>query len=116
MGVILVGSVLPAAWLPDSGGFPPGFDKWVHAGFYFVLAILVAGAVGRGGARSAVTAAAAALVLSTSFGTLIEVIQDQVGRDAQIGDVGADLLGAAAGLVVWLSARHRTPSPTEEGP
>ena len=82
--------------LPSPG---PGLDKLAHACFYGVLGLLVARA-----GRSLPVAILAGLLV----GGLDEWFQAGVGRDADLLDLAADLLGATLGGWLYLrTARGR---------
>jgi hypothetical protein len=78
----------------DVPGSPPGVDKLVHLGLFLLLALTGrwAGVVG--------TALGGVLV---GYAAVSEVVQglDVVGRNASVADWCADVLGVAAGLLLW---------------
>ena len=90
---------------PDLPPIPGGVDhSVVHALEYAVLAVLLLrGLVGRRWQGVTLGAAGLAVVLATLYGLTDEVHQRFVpGRTAEIADVVADVLGAAAGAgLVW---------------
>lgn len=112
--VALGGAVLWAAALfwqsssSDAGSFlgflPSGSDKVLHAGAYAVL----------GGLLTAATSnPVLGVALAIAYGVSDEIHQSFVpGRDASVGDLVADAVGAAlgAGLVVYLVRRSRARS------
>jgi VanZ family protein len=74
-------------------------DKLLHALAFAVLSALLVGAFARGAARVARTLAVAAL-LATVYGATDEWHQLHVpGRDAELGDLVADAVGAVAGAL-----------------
>jgi VanZ family protein len=76
-----------------------GGDKLVHALLFAVLAWLLCGSR-RGGPAAGWLAGS--LVLAVAYGGLTEGVQALVGgRDPSLGDLGADALGAAAGVLVF---------------
>ena len=81
----------PPSDVPSS---PPGVDKLVHLGLFLLLALTGRWAGIRRGVLGGVLVAYAALS---------EVVQglDVVGRDASVADWCADVLGVAAGLLLW---------------
>lgn len=109
-----VARIAPAAlwaasiWFLSSMPDPPGAgalsiphaDKIAHAGLFFVLAVLLRVA----GARRW-----AAFAAATAWGVVDEAHQAFVpGRDADLADLAADAVGAAAGAwIVTSFARRR---------
>jgi VanZ family protein len=92
-------SVLLLAWLPIHDVGAPS-DSVNHAFAFFVLC----GLAGTGWMQAPKWRLFAGLLF---LGGLIEVVQSFVGRDAAWHDVGADLVGIAAGLFVLLLLRLR---------
>jgi hypothetical protein len=89
--VSLVVLFAPAAGVP---GAPPGVDKIVHGGLFLALTV-----TGRwAGLRPA--ALGSALVV---YAAVSEVLQglDGIGRSASVADWIADVVGVAAGLLLW---------------
>lgn len=89
-------AALAVAWfsLRPNPGVPPatGWDKLDHAGAFALLALL--GTLGGVAARLPLGAAL------LGYGAAIEVAQAFIpGRSAEWGDVLADAIGVAAGLV-----------------
>lgn len=82
------------------------FDKVTHIGAYFVLAALLVPALRRG---------AAAIIIATLFGVLIETVQGLMtqSRNADILDALANFIGAMLGAGLWLAMarRQNTKSP-----
>ena len=103
-------SSLPAGATPPSPISFPGDDKVVHAALYAVLGGLLRVALGRSGP---------AVALAAAYGVTDEVHQAFVpGRDADVFDGLADLLGAALGAAVaartwrtWRGSRARDGTP-----
>ena len=85
------------------------YDKVVHASAWAVLASLAAGgAAARGWSARATIAFAVALGLA--YGLVDEWHQSHVPhRDAELGDVCADLVGSVVGasLLAWVYRRRR---------
>jgi VanZ family protein len=77
-------------------------DAFAHAGAY--AALTVAALVWPTRRPTLLTFFARAVVV-LAFGVALEEAQRLVGRDAQIGDVGANALGVLAGLVIALLGR-----------
>lgn len=98
--VICLVAVLLLAWLPVHDVGAPS-DTVNHAFAFFVLC----GLAGAGWMQLPKRWLFAGLLF---LGGLIEVVQSFVGRDAAWHDVGADLVGIMAGLVVLFLLR---PSP-----
>jgi VanZ family protein len=88
----------------------PGADKVGHATAYFAfsLLLLLAGVWRPGRVHGVWKGPAPALALAVGYGAVLEVVQGMVGRDAQILDVLADLLGAMVALLVWSIWRRRS--------
>jgi len=105
--VAAVAMTLVIAWftLTPVSPMPPlrvdHSDKLSHALGFFFWALLAAGAWR--------FPAWTVLAVAAVFGGMIEIVQPQVGRDAELADLVADLVGAAAGLWVarCLMARPR---------
>lgn len=77
----------------------PGLDKLFHFGEYLVLGVLFARAVGAPAARRALWSGA---LLGLCVAMLDELYQSTVpGREADVVDAIADVMGAAAGALVW---------------
>jgi VanZ family protein len=92
---------LPGSALPDEGLFNlPYFDKYVHFGLFAVLLFLW-----RFFFDGAAKFTWILLGLAFCYGLAVEVIQHYwvANRSFDMLDVAADMLGAAAGLIVWTS-------------
>lgn len=90
---------------------PLGLDKWLHAAFYTVLAILGSVAwrsVGSGPGVAAVRAAA----LAVAYGGLVEWMQSFLPREPSFADWAADVVGGVAGAGGWWLVKGR-PDGTE---
>ena len=97
---VLAGAVMPAVWLwPDRVrivSWLDHIDKWAHLLVFAFLAVWFAGQY----RRSAYWRIAAGLV---GFGILIELCQGLISyRSAEWPDLGADVIGIAAGLSLAL--------------
>ncbi|WP_411965370.1 VanZ family protein [Haloferax sp. YSMS24] len=98
---VFVASVVPT----PPGGLTPtgpfgvvGLDKWVHAVGYAVLGFGCASALQARQAREMGIAVAAAGL----FGATIELVQALVPyRSFSLLDMGANVLGAFVGVVLW---------------
>jgi len=105
--LLLVVSLVPA---PETGGPTPeplgiAPDKWVHAGGYGALTVLLAWA------RDSRTVAAVALVagLALGYGGGIELLQTLVpSRSLSAADMVANAVGAVGGASVWLGLTRWT--------
>lgn len=100
-------SSLPAGSTPTSPFSFPGDDKVVHAALYAVLGALLRVALGRTGP---------AIALAAAYGATDEVHQAFVpGRDADLFDWIADVVGAVVGAVsaarAWRSSRGGDGAP-----
>ncbi len=92
---IAYGTLTPVAEMPES---PSGVDKLYH---FVSFAALVLPAIAAQ-PRNALWLAP----LAVAYGGLIELIQPQVGRSAELGDFVANSLGVAFGVLVGVAA-HR---------
>jgi VanZ family protein len=85
----------------------PHFDKMVHAGMYFVLALLII----RPFKTFRIPVWTGTLAFSLFIGGIIEILQWAVTseRSASWGDFSADMAGALAGLLIygWLVAGRK---------
>lgn len=100
-------SSLPAGSTPTSPFSFPGDDKVVHAALYAVLGALLRVALGRTGP---------AIALAAAYGVTDEVHQAFVpGRDADVFDWIADVVGAVVGALsaarAWRSSRGGDGAP-----
>ena len=95
---VLVLSLLPAAQLPEVRVW----DKFQHMLAYVALALWFGGVVPR--RRYALVVAGL-----MTYGVLIELLQGwmQQGRHADLGDLGANATGIAAGLLLALTPMGR---------
>lgn len=92
---------LPGSALPNDGFFSlPYFDKYVHAGFFAVLLFSWRFFFDADKRFTWIL-----FGLAFCYGLTVEVIQHYlvVNRSFDLLDVAADMLGAAAGLIVWTS-------------
>jgi hypothetical protein len=100
--LILVLCWTPADWLPvpetgGSGWDLPHKDKFVHAGMFFVFAVLWLAATREKPGRFALVAAAGiALAIVTELGQNLPSLR----RDGEVADALADSVGVVVGL--WL--------------
>jgi VanZ family protein len=88
---------------PDVVGPSNVWDFFAHASAYAALTVSAIIWPGRSGAS--VGRDIARTVLVVAFGAAMELAQRLVGRDAQIGDVGANAIGAGVGFILMLAAR-----------
>jgi hypothetical protein len=85
--------------IPASMG-PPGSDKWHHFAAYAGLSILLAARLACN--RSFTWKLASAMLgVVALFGAIDELSQIPAGRDAEIGDLLADVFGAVIGLFAF---------------
>lgn len=106
--LLLVASLVPA---PETGGpslpAPLGIalDKWVHAGSYGALTVLLAWSRG-----SRDLAAVAVLVaVAVGYGGGIELLQGLVpSRSPSVADAVANTVGAVVGGGLWMALRTVT--------
>ena len=89
----LAAAMMPAFWSEQSADIP-NFDKWLHAVAFCLLAIWYCGQY----ARNTFVWIACGLVV---YGALIEMGQALVPyRTAEWGDLLADCLGIALGIII----------------
>lgn len=86
------------------------FDKWVHAGVFFILAVLLVRAITLAYLRAThLTATLFALSICIPYGGLLEIMQGSLfdGRSADVYDFIANSFGAVCGVLVYrkLAAR-----------
>ena len=94
-GVILVLTLSPTNPTPPVS--VAHVDKLMHALAFFMWAALVTAGWRWPGWL--------VLIVAAGFGGVIELVQPLTGRDAELADLGADMVGAAAGF--WLGLRLR---------
>ena len=105
LGVVFGLSSIPDLKPPGAG--IPGIDKLFHAGEYAVLGALW-GRARRGGRWPALQGALVGLVV----GSLDELSQGRVpGRQMDLLDASADLLGATCGCLAWSRWTRRRRDP-----
>jgi len=93
-------------------------DKLLHVAAFTGLGVLVLGASHGGLRRLVPGAAVGAVLLTAGYGVVDELHQSTVsGRDASVGDVVADIVGALVALAIfaWVVARRPKP-PEASGP
>jgi VanZ family protein len=88
------------------------FDKWVHAGIFFILALLLMRAIKRTYSDAThITTVLLALAVCVPYGGLLEVMQGTLFRDrsADWMDFVANSFGAVCGVLVYrkLAARMK---------
>ncbi len=99
--LLLVVSLFP---VPETGGAPPAplgiaLDKWVHAGSYAALAVLLAWAR----ESQKLAAVALAVAVAVGYGAGIELLQGLVpSRGTSGADAVANTVGAALAGLAWL--------------
>ncbi|MFC7204596.1 VanZ family protein [Haloferax namakaokahaiae] len=77
-----------------------GVDKWLHAIGYTVLSVGLASALDARTRRLLLASAAGAVI----YGAGIEVVQGFLPyRSLSIADFGANALGAALGVAIWVA-------------
>jgi VanZ family protein len=106
-GVILLATSVPTDLVPKQLS---AFDKAVHFGMYFVLAVLLTRYVLAG--RVVLRAAIVSVVSATVFGAADEWHQRFIpGRSTEFADWVADTAGALAGVAVVVAFSMRKPVP-----
>jgi VanZ family protein len=94
LALVFIVSTVPHPKGPEVD-LPLGLDKIGHALAYAVLGALAVRAVWR--PRDRFLLVAAGLAATVAYGALLEGWQHLIGRDAELGDVIADAVGAAIG-------------------
>lgn len=94
----------------ESSFFFDGFDKLTHCGFFFVLVVLWSNGYMRKHLLQDIPykALLVILLLSVSFGGIIELLQWKVftWRDGDWGDFFSDATGASMGAFsIWLTVK-----------
>lgn len=96
-GVILVVMVIPQSSVSTPAVHTPvvGLDKWLHLIAYATLAFVLGSALqGRPGLR--------AWIGATAYGVALELLQLAIPyRAFSLGDVAANVIGAAVGVCLW---------------
>ena len=98
--------VLTLAPMPDAGGLPTNFDKFIHVGMFGTLAVLVHwNLIPAIRPRRAATLAAITAILTA---VLIEILQNPLPyRDGDLGDLGAGSVGGLLGAVAAVLTTER---------
>lgn len=113
--IITILCIMPPSNLPTTSLFEiPQFDKIIHFGMYFVMALLLVHPlekVYRPGVPPRVLAIDI-LLISLAVGGIIEILQFALAyqRSASWGDLLADLAGAAAGWLLYFPLLRYLPS------
>jgi VanZ family protein len=94
----------------DKFGLPPNSDKKIHVVLYAGFGLLLSGTLDaygrlRGRAMPLVAQAAVVLIIASVYGYLDELTQPWTGRRYDIRDLIADVIGAAAGIALYLLLR-----------
>jgi VanZ family protein len=112
--VITILCIMPPSNLPTTSLFEiPQFDKAIHFGMYFVMALLLVHPLEKvyppGIARRIL--AIDILLISLAVGGIIEILQFAMAyqRSASWGDLVADLAGAAAGWLLYFPLLRHLP-------
>ena len=110
-------------FLSSRSGFPiespfSGFDKFAHLALFAVLGMLLAWGLAPPEGGRGVRRMLAALILGAFGGALDEIHQIFVpGRNADVWDAAADVIGTAAGVILWIflrRSRRKTLSPDKK--
>lgn len=111
VALAVVGTVLGALESPP--GAMVIWDKVIHAGGYFLLALLALRATHGRFAPPRVGASAVAAILAASHGAGVEIMQAFIPwREASFGDVAADVVGVVIALAstwAWFAIRQEGP-------
>ena len=103
--LILVVCAIPGSSLPKTSLINiPYFDKWVHAGLYFPLAIILTAQFDiSGNWVMKMMGPFFTLLILVVYGGLIEIAQDKlfVNRSADVADLLFDLFGSLFGVLVY---------------
>lgn len=113
--IITILCIMPPSNLPTTSLFEiPQFDKIIHFGMYFVMALLLVHPLEKvyppGVTRRVL--AIDILLISLAVGGIIEILQFALAyqRSASWGDLVADLAGAAAGWLLYFPLLRTLPS------
>jgi VanZ family protein len=102
---IFVACALPGKDIPHISFLEMlAFDKWVHAGIFFILVLLLMRGMKLNYVRIApITAALFSLAVAIPYGGLLEIMQGAFfeGRSADIYDFVANSFGAICGVLVY---------------
>lgn len=105
-GIITYLSLMPANELPDYDLFHLLFiDKWIHAIFYFILALLIFYSWKAG--DTFILKAVIVFFICVLFGTAIEIIQNEytTTRHFEWLDIAFDTAGTILYVSLWLRRR-----------
>lgn len=86
------------------------FDKWVHAGIFFVLAVLLMRGMKFTQVRAAhITSVLFALAICIPYGGLLEIMQGTLFKDrsADLYDFIANSFGAVCGVLLYRNLAGR---------
>lgn len=92
--ILFLMCVLPTKDLPDPGTG----DRFEHSTAWFVLTFT--------GYVLAPRRTLAIPIFALAYGVFIELVQGQVGRDADVMDVAADAVGVAIAVALFLAVRR----------
>lgn len=85
-----------AATVPRPFGIPP--DKWVHAGTYAVLAVLLCHAMRARTTRAVLLAATGV----AAYGLAVELVQGALpARSFELADAAANAVGSGVAALAW---------------
>jgi VanZ family protein len=102
--IIAILSLLPSSEMSGIAWFHiPFFDKIVHLGMYFVLAILFIFAMENSRAKLDFQLALFVFLIGIAYGGLLEILQYLMheGRSADWFDFLADALGSLTGILIY---------------
>jgi VanZ family protein len=91
-------------------GLPPNSDKTIHVVIYSGFGLLMCGllearAANRGRPMSSASHAVCVLLMATAYGYVDEVTQPFTGRNYDLRDFYADIIGTAFGIAAYYLLR-----------
>jgi len=113
--LVLILCLLPGSDLPDASHFFPGFDKIVHLGFFFVLAVLLFfGKIRQQNSYDyRILTIVKITLICVALGGGIELLQWKffVYRDADWWDFFVDMVGYGMGVFGYLLLHRKALNP-----
>lgn len=106
MAVIFILCTMPSQEIPNPGINLPHLDKVVHFGMFFILSLLMRQGFECWKYRNLKTIYVITIGVSLLYGGLIEILQYSFfNRGGDVWDLLADIAGAAAGCLLYPTAR-----------
>jgi hypothetical protein len=103
LGLVLFGRV------PADGLWAADLANFAHGPAFAVVTLIVIAALRRGPTREASVGVeyALAIAISVMLGAVVELLQARIGRDAELGDLLRDALGALAGTGLFATVDRK---------